>query len=144
MCSSMKLRSFILLVLLGAAITVVPAHAQIGIRESVNIPFDFAVGNTQFTSGIYTVAEVQAGTLDISSINGQQHSFALTFHGDSANHSQHSHLVFVRYGSKTFLDKVFLSVENDYEQLVPGSREKQLAQRQKAGEELSLLIELAR
>ena len=144
MYSSMKFRLFVLLALLGAVITAVPAHAQIGIRESVNIPFDFAVGNTQFKAGMYTVDEVQSGTLAISSVDGQQHSFALTFRGDSANQSQHSHLVFARYGSKTFLDKVFLSAENDYEQLVPGSREKELAQHQKAGEELSLLIQPAR
>lgn len=139
MCSSMKFR-FIMLALLGAAITVVPAHAQIGIRESVNIPFDFAVGNTQFKAGMYTVDEVQPGTLAISSIDGQQHSFGLTFRGDSANHSQQPHLVFTRYGGKAFLDKVFLSAENDYERLVPGNREQELAQRQKAGEEFSLLI----
>lgn len=144
MCSSMKFR-FIMLALLGAAITVVPAHAQIGIRESVNIPFDFAVGNTQFKAGMYTVDEVQPGTLAISSIDGQQHSFVLTFRGDSANHSQQQpHLVFTRYGSKAFLDKVFLSAENDYERLAPGNREQELAQRQKAGEEFSLLIQTAR
>jgi hypothetical protein len=144
MCSSMKLRLFIMLALLGAAVTVVPAHAQIGIRESVNIPFDFAVGNTQFKAGMYTVDEVRPGTLAISSIDGQQHSFALTFRGDSANHSQQPHLVFTRYGSETLLDKVFLSAENDYEQLVPGKREKELARRQKARQEFSLLIQPAR
>jgi hypothetical protein len=137
----MKVRLFILLALLGAVITVVPAHAQTGIRESVNIPFDCAVGNTQFKAGMYTVDEVQPETISISSTDGQQHSFTLTFHGDSANHSQQPHLVFSRYGSKTFLDKVFFSAENDYEQLVPTSTEKKLARGQKAGEELSLLVQ---
>ena len=144
MCRSMKLGLFVVVAMLGSAITVVPAHAQVGIREFVNIPFDFAVGQTQFKAGMYTVDEVQAGTLAISSVDGQHHSFALTFRGDSANHSRQPHVVFTRYGSMTFLDKVFLSSENDYEELVPGKREKELAQRQKGGEELSLLIQPTR
>lgn len=144
MCSSLKFRLFILLAMLGAAIMVVPAQAQIGIHESVNIPFDFAVGNTQFKSGMYNVEEVQSGMLAISSVDGQQHSFALTFRGDSANRSQQPHLVFSRFGSETFLDKVFLSAANDYEQLAPTSTEKRLAQGTKAGEELSLVIQPVR
>jgi hypothetical protein len=141
MCNSIKSGLFILLATLGAALTVVPAHAQVGIRESVSIPFDFSVGSTQLKAGMYTIKEVQPGTLAISSVDGQQHDFALTFRGDSANLSRQPHLVFNRYGSQTFLEKVFLSSENDYERLVPGKREKELSKRQAGGEEFSLLVQ---
>lgn len=141
MSNSIKSGLFILLAILGAALTVVPAHAQTGIRESVSIPFDFSVGSTQLKAGMYTIKEVQAGTLAISSVDGQQHDFALTFRGDSANLSRQPHLVFDRYGSQIFLDKVFLSTENDYERLVPSRREKELAKRQISGEQFSLLVQ---
>jgi len=58
MCSSMKVKLFVLLAMLGAVMAVVPAQAQTGIREPVNIPFDFAAGSTQFRAGMYTVDEV--------------------------------------------------------------------------------------
>jgi hypothetical protein len=137
----MKSRLFVLLAMLGAALSVVPAQAQIGIRDSVNIPFDFSVGNTPLKAGMYTVKEAQPGVLAISSIDGQQNTFVLTFRSDSNNHSQQPHLVFMRYGSGTFLDKVFLSADNDYDQLPRNSREKEVVRQQRVGGELSLLIQ---
>lgn len=130
-----------MLAMLGAALSVVPAQAQIGIRDSVNIPFDFSVGNTPLKAGMYTVKEAQSGVLAISSIDGQQNTFVLTFRSDSNNHSQQPHLVFMRYGSGTFLDKVFLSADNDYDQLPRSSREKEVVRQQRVGGELSLLIQ---
>ncbi len=144
MNSSMKSALFVLLAVLAAALTVVPAQAQSGIHESVNVPFDFSVGDTHMAAGMYTVAEAQPRILAVNSVEGRQNIFATTFLDDSANTSRHAHLVFVRYGSEWFLDKVFLSSDNDFQKVVPTRREKELARRQQSDEQMSLLIQPAR
>src|SRR3981189_107890 len=81
---------------LGAALTIVPAHAQSGSRVSANIPFDFSVGNTTLKAGSYTVEQLQSGILALSSRDENKEQFALTLPGDSVNQSQEPHLWFVR------------------------------------------------
>lgn len=133
----------VLMIVLGTAIST-PAHAQTGSHVSVNIPFDFVVGNAPLKAGIYKVEQVEAGVLSFSGHDGQEHRFALTIPSTSANGSHHSHFVFARYGTEAFLHEVFLSADNDCNQLPRASREKKLIQDQVLGDEFSLLIEPAR
>jgi hypothetical protein len=118
----------------------VPAHAQSGSRVLANIPFDFSVGNTTLKAGSYTVEQLQSGIIAFSSEEEKQHQFALSFPGDSAKQSQEPHLVFIRYGSETFLKRVFLSGNEDCRELPESSRERELIKNQASGAELSLLI----
>src|ERR1700687_1488206 len=124
----------------GVALTVVPAHAQSGSRALANIPFDFSVGNTTLKAGSYTIEELQSGILVLSSSDDKEHQFAMTFPGDSDKQSQESHLVFIRYGSDVFLRKVFLSSNEDCQELPESSREREIIKNQASGAELSLLI----
>ena len=124
----------------GVALTVVPAHAQSGSRALPNIPFDFSVGNTTLKAGSYTIEELQSGILVLSSSDDKEHQFAMTFPGDSDKQSQESHLVFIRYGSDVFLRKVFLSSNEDCQELPESSREREIIKNQASGAELSLLI----
>ena len=128
----------------GVALTVVPAHAQSGSRALANIPFDFSVGNTTLKAGSYTIEELQSGILVLSSSDDKEHQVAMTFPGDSDKQSQESHLVFVRYGSNVFLRKVFLSGNEDCQELPESSREREIIKNQASGAELSLLIPLTR
>jgi len=132
------------LTVVGAALTIEPAHAQSGSRVSANIPFDFSVGNTTLKAGSYKVERLESGILAFSSEDGREHKFALTFPGDSDRESQESHLVFIRYGSEVFLKRVFISGnENSYE-LPESSREREIIKNQASGAELSLLIQPTR
>ena len=131
---------FVVITVLGVALTIVPAHAQSGSRALANIPFDFSVGNTTLKAGSYTVEQLQSGILAFSSSDDKEHQFAMTFPGDSDKQSQESHLVFIRYGSETFLKRVFLSGNEDCHELLESSRERELIKNQASGAELSLLI----
>jgi hypothetical protein len=131
------------LTVFGAALTIVPAHAQSGSRAITNIPFDFSVGNTTLKAGSYTVEQLQSGILALSSSDNKEHQFAMTFPGDSDRQSQESHLVFIRYGSEAFLKRVFAGNE-ECRELPESSREREIIKNQASGAELSLLIPPAR
>lgn len=143
MQSLMKSKLLLLVIGVGAALSIVPTHAQTANRVVVNVPFDFSVGNTSLNAGSYAVEKRQSGILVFSSIDGQGRWFGFTVRGDSANRSEQPRLVFTRYGSEAFLNEVFFSVDNDYELMV-SNREKELSQHHASGEELSLLIQPAR
>jgi hypothetical protein len=125
---------------LGAALTIVPAHAQSGSRVLANIPFEFSVGNTTLKAGNYTIEQLQSGIVAFSSEDEKEHQFALTVPGDSDRQSQEPHLVFIRYGSEAFLKKIVLSGDENCRELPESSRERQLIN-QTSGTELSLLIQ---
>ena len=129
----------VLTIVLGAAVSIAPAHAATGDHLSVNIPFDFFVGDVSLKAGSYTVEQPESGILAFSSSDGQTGRYTLANRGESANRDHQPKLVFVRYGTQTFLSQVFMSAENDCNQLPRSRREKNLIQT--TGEELSLLIQ---
>jgi hypothetical protein len=140
----MKFMLFAVITGLGVALTIVPARAQSGSRVLANIPFDFSVGNTTLKAGSYTVEQLQSGIIAFSSDDGKEHQFALTVPGNSGNQDQAPHLVFTRYGSEAFLKEVFFPDNEDYQELLRTSRERDLIRNQASGAELSLLIQPAR
>src|SRR6266550_891567 len=140
----LKSMLFAVMTVLGVALTIVPAHAQTGSRVLANIPFDFSVGNTTLKAGSYTVEQLQSGILAFSSNDGKEHQFALTVPSNSGNQDQAPHLLFTRYGSEAFLNRVFFAGNEDYHELLRSSRERDLIRNQASGAELSLLIQPAR
>ena len=135
---------FAVITVFGVALTIVPAHAQSGSRVVANIPFDFSVGNTTLKAGSYTVEQLESGILAFSSADGREHKFELTFPGGSEQQNQEPRLVFIRYGSETFLKKVFFFSDEDCAELRESSRERELSKNRASGAELSLLIQPAR
>jgi hypothetical protein len=135
---------FALITVLGVTLTIAPAHAQSRSRTLANIPFEFSVGNTKLKAGSYTVEQLESGIIAFSSEDGKEHQFAMTFPGDSNKQSQEPRLVFIRYGSEAFLKRVFLSGNENYNELPESSRERELIKHQASGDELSLLIQPAR
>ena len=140
----LKTMLFAVITVFGVALTIVPAHAQSGSRALANIPFEFSVGNTTLKAGSYTVEQLESGIIAFSSEDGKEHQFAMTFPGDSNKQSQEPRLVFIRYGSEAFLKRVFLSGNENYNELPESSRERELIKHQASGDELSLLIQPAR
>ena len=135
---------FAVITVCGVALTIAPAHAQSGSRVLANIPFEFSVGNTTLKAGSYTVEQLQSGIIAFSSEDEKEHQFALSFQGDSDKQSQEAHLVFIRYGSEAFLERVFLSGNEACHELPKSNRERELIKNQASGAELSLLIQPAR
>lgn len=135
----LKSVSLVAIIVLGIALTIVPAHAQSGSRIFVNIPFEFSVGNTPLKAGSYTVEQLESGIIAFSSRDGKEQQLAVTSPGDPDKHSQEPRLVFIRYGNATFLRKVFFASNDDCDEL-PQSREEGLIKNQASGAELSLLI----
>ena len=135
---------FALITVLGVTLTIVPAHAQSSSHTLANIPFDFSVGNTTLKAGRYSVEQLHSGILALSSSDGKEHKFAMTFPGDSDKQSQESRLVFIRYGSEAFLKRVFISDDEDCHELPDSSKERELIKNQASGAEFSLLIQPAR
>lgn len=134
---------FVLMAVLAASFGIAQAHAQSGSRVRINIPFDFSVGNTPLKAGNYTVSQLEPGIVVFSGDDKQQSQIAATVVLDSRNHDQKPQLVFTRYGSEVFLNKIFLAANEDGHELRRSQREKQL-QHQVSREEISLLIEPAR
>lgn len=137
----LKTMLFAVITVFGVALTIVPAHAQSGSRALANIPFEFSVGNTTLKAGSYTVEQLESGIIAFSSEDGKEHQFAMTFPGDSNKQSQEPRLVFIRYGSEAFLKRVFLSGNENYNELPESSRERELIKHQASRDELSLLIQ---
>ena len=132
-----------LMAVMGATL-VAPAYAQSGSSVKAEIPFDFSVGGTLLKAGSYQIEGLRSGILVFNGNEGQDHQFVLTVGADAANQGNHPKLVFARYGNEVFLSRVFLSGDNDYRQVLPSKREKNLIQKRMSGEELSLLIEPVR
>lgn len=116
------------------------AYAQTGVSAKVEVPFAFSVDGTELGAGTYTVTQLQPGVVAFTAGDGQVHKLALTRPEDVGNHSGQPNLVFTRYSSEAFLNRIFLTGDNECNQLLPTSREKQLRKLGTSGEEFSLLL----
>jgi hypothetical protein len=143
MKSMKKVGWFILMAVIGANLAIVQAKAEGDSRVAINVPFDFVAGNSVLKAGNYKVEVLQSGVLDFWSIGAQQHHFTLIVAGAaSASQKGDPYFVFTRYGSETFLSKVALSADDNFE--VPtSSREKELISGLKAGERGTLVTQPA-
>jgi hypothetical protein len=127
------------LVVLGAAFAMVPARAQSVKSVSVDIPFDFEVGNNTLKAGSYRIEMGESAFVVVRSDEEGEHQFALTTPGSrlSSNNGQ-PRLVFLRYGSAAFLKEVVFPDE-DAREFFPGKAEKELIAKRANGEQVALL-----
>jgi hypothetical protein len=139
-----KVGLFILMAVMGMNLAIVQARADGDSRVAINVPFDFVAGNGVLKAGNYKVVVLQSGVLDFVSTDTRQHHFTLIIAGAaSARQKADPYLVFTRYGSETFLSKVVLSVDDNFE--VPtSSREKDLISGLTAGEKGAVVIQPVR
>jgi len=141
---SVKKLGFVLgMAVLGAVVASLPARAEGDRRISVNIPFDFVVGNSTLKAGDYRVQELEKGVLDFGSADGQKHHFAIAESAPGNGRRSDPYLVFTRYGSEVFLSKIALSVDDSYE-VQRSAREKQLIDNQMTGERNALVVQSGR
>ena len=139
MRSLRKSSLLILIIVFGATLAIVPAQAQSVSHVSVNIPFEFSVGNNLLKAGNYRIEILSSRVLAFDSSDGQQHQFVLAIPGDAIRPGGQPRLVFVRYGDKAFLHQV-ISADDDYA-FVPSKQEKKLIQEYQPESQISLLVE---
>ena len=117
---------FALIAVFVASFAVAPAHAQSN-GVSADVPFDFSVGSQHFTAGNYHVdlAGSQHSFVAISQIGGKTAYSIYNSGGASADRNGQPYLVFVRYGTESFLTKVVYSSNESYA-LPLSSREREI------------------
>ena len=101
-----------LLVVLAIIAVGIPAKAQsLQYKLTVNVPFDFTVGNTRLVAGVYAIqrAETSSGDLvvRISSVGGRASVTGLTSPVSTLHPKDEARLVFHRYGDQYFLCEVW-------------------------------------
>jgi hypothetical protein len=102
------------------------AHAQ-SAPLSANIPFNFKVGDTSFSSGKYTIQMLSSEALVIRSADSRNASAIAIANAASAPYPQRSsRLVFKSYGDQFFLSTVEWS-GGPYRELLPSKAEIELA-----------------
>jgi hypothetical protein len=143
MKSQKKLGLFVVMAMLGAMAAIVPAHAQSESRVSVNIPFDFVVGNSALKAGAYRIETMESGVLALSSDDGRKRFALIATDGNAASRNGEPYVVFTRYGNEAFLDKVVFSSDSSYD-LVLTSREKEFISAAASGEGDAVVIQTSR
>ena len=135
---------FLLVAAIGVNLAGGRAQAEDDSRASVNIPFDFVVGTSVMKAGSYKVEVMPSGLVDFWNVDAQQHHVSLMLPG-SASKAQNGdpHFVFTRYGSESFLSKIAMSVDLNFELPVSG-REKELIHNMSTGGRDSLVIQAGR
>lgn len=132
---------FALMAVFVASFAIVPAHAQ-SARISANIPFDFSLGKSNLTAGTYSI-ETQGALVAFSMRGGDTKYALLRQPSDAVSHDGQPYLIFIRYGTESFLSKVVFSDDQAYD-LPLSSREKELATHGMSGEQIAVLIQPAR
>lgn len=97
-------------------------------REVASIPFNFAVGDRTLAAGTYIFAvNLEKRVMLIESEDRHALMFQVNF-GDLTKAPVHGQVVFKHSGDAFILTKVRLQGSTNEAKLVPGKREKQIAQ----------------
>jgi len=132
---------FVLMAVFAAMLAITPARAQS--QFTVNVPFDFVVGDHSLKAGDYTIETSQNGVLSLSAY-GQTSMFALGQPaGRLATRASVPYLVFTKYGNEAFLTKVVSSDDNDRDLLL-SNREKQHIAQLESGEQVAVPVQSSR
>jgi len=134
-----KYALFVLMAVFVSSLAIAPANAQSGLVA--NVPFNFVVGKITMKAGSYRV-QSQGGFVSVSG-EGQTSYVLLLPGGDAADRNGNPYLIFTRFGSESFLNKVVFSSDSTYD-LPLTSRQKELANHQASGEQVAVLIEPVR
>lgn len=136
-----NLKKFVLFVLMAvfvAALAIAPAHAQSG-RLSVNVPFDFVLGKATLKAGTYRI-ETQGSFVSFSDADRKTTYALLLPGGGVSDRNGEPYVVFTRYGTESFLNKVVFSADNSYD-LPRSSQEKEIMAHLTSGEQVAVLIQ---
>jgi hypothetical protein len=106
----MKRISYGALIMLTAALTVVPAiHAQK--IATAAIPFDFRVDSTWLPGGTYEVRDMNQSAILIVTTDNKQHALVLNMNAGD-NKAGATKLIFDKVGNNYFLREIWTSVRD--------------------------------
>jgi hypothetical protein len=102
----------VLLLAIVSTVSVMSAKAQsLEQRLKVNVPFDFNVGDRQFSAGEYFIQRAGPDSGDtiirVSSFDGRSSTVRITFPIAAQDLTNKGKLIFHRYGSQYFLTEVW-------------------------------------
>jgi hypothetical protein len=141
MQSLKKYALFVLLAVFVASFGVASVHAQ-SAALTANVPFDFVAGKTNMTAGSYWV-KTDGAFVAFSKVGGTTTYALLSQAGDAAKRDGQPYLVFTRYGTESFLNKIVFSSDQSYD-LPRSNREKEIMAHVPTGEQVAVLFESAR
>lgn len=140
----LNLRKYVLFAFLAefvASLAIAPAHAQ-G-RLAANVPFDFVLGQSTMKADSYRIESQGSFVAFVDAEGRARYSMYLPGSDAADSHNGAPYLVFTRYGTKTFLSRIVFSPDRTYD-LPRSSKEKELAARLNAGEQVAVAIGAAR
>jgi hypothetical protein len=116
------------------------AHAQ-SAPLSANIPFNFKVGDTSFSSGKYTIQTLSGSALVIRSADSRNASAIAIANAASAPYPQRSsRLVFKSYGRDQFFLSTVEWSGGPYRERLPSKAETELAKKAREPKKLEVAI----
>ena len=125
-------------VVLGAILANVSAQAQQP-SVSVNVPFDFVVGQQTLAAGVYRMQR-EGEFVSIRSAEGPAVFALLLAGGTLSTQDGTPYIVFTRYGSEAFLNSVVFAADQSYN-LSRSSKEKELMSRVSSGEQVAVQMQ---
>jgi len=130
---------FAVMAVLVAMIAFAPAQAQSDVRASIDVPFDFVLGDRTLKAGTYRVEKQESGVLVFTNEDTRSTQFATAVRADAFDdHEGKPYLVFVRYGNEAFLKQVAFNPDVNYELVLSGS-EKRHIDNLESGEQVGLV-----
>jgi hypothetical protein len=123
--------------LLSISLAVGTAAARAQDRLEVNIPFNFMIGKSSLPAGVYEVKSVTAGSgaIQVRSSDCKSGVIFLTT-GVSASREVAPKMVFLRYGTRYFLNQIWMDGSGDGRQLHKTRFEAELALRENGEQEI--------
>lgn len=127
-----------LMAVLVVSFSVASAQAQSGAMKA-EVPFNFSVVKTDLQSGNYSI-KIQGAFVAFSEVGGSTTYALLSNRGRAAERNGHPYLVFTKYGTESFLNKIVFSSTESYE-LPRSGREKEIMARVTTGEQVAVVLE---
>jgi len=139
-----RLKKYLFIALMAVAAVAsesIPAAQAQDAQAVATIPFNFAVGSTQFPAGDYRLhTEGFLGSfLALSKAGGGGTKFSLLMPGVSDSPNRGPYLVFHRYGTEAFLTKVVFSPAETYN-LPRTAREKEILASVNSGDQVEIPV----
>ena len=133
-----NLASLFVALLFAAMIYPPQAHAQLNGTMEADIPFQFHAGNTRLPAGKYLLRMLGDSNLSLIEISKPDGSVAVLLQvreADANSTPPKSELIFNRYGSKYFLEKLFDEGQSSGSQVLESGYEKRLGRAEAEAQE---------
>jgi len=107
------------------ALSAVPGHAEDGPKIKATIPFNFLVGSKELKAGDYVIeSSLEDNVLRFRSEDGGVQQIAFTVPVETKRTGNHERLLFHHEGDQYVLSQVWLSGDENGQELVPAVRQK--------------------